>query len=290
MLFIAGGIVALFVLLLLLLPMFVDVNSYRPRIETMMTGALGRKVALGNIKLSILSGGVAVQDVAILDDPAFETGDFVKAKSVTVGVELMPLIFSRALNVTGITIEEPQVTLLRSASGHWNVETVGAAAPGSAPAGTPAAGSETSSSAATGISVARLRIHNGKLIVGDAGAKGKTHEYDQLNVDASDLSYTTQFPFTFSAQTPGNGSFKLNGKAGPLNQANMQATPLDASLEIRGLDLNAAGFVAAASGIAGKLDFTGTVSSDGKQLHSKGAITATKMQLVPGSASRGVNR
>ena len=76
-----------------------------------------------------------------------------------------------------------------------------------------------------------------------------------MNLTASDLSYTSQFPFEFAAATPGNGSIKLSGKAGPLNQTDAAQTPVDTSLEIRSLDLTLTGFVDPSSGIAGVLDF-----------------------------------
>jgi len=44
----------------------------------------------------------------------------VTAKSLKVGVELMPLIFSKQLHVTGITLEQPQITMLKTADGKWN--------------------------------------------------------------------------------------------------------------------------------------------------------------------------
>src|SRR5580700_2468473 len=113
LIYIFGGIVVLLLLAVLILPMLVNVNQYRPTIESMMGSALGRKVDIGNISLSVLSGGVSVQDLTIADDPAFSAAPFLKAKAVTIGVEMMPLIFSRALHVTAFTIEEPEVTLLR---------------------------------------------------------------------------------------------------------------------------------------------------------------------------------
>ena len=116
----------------------------------------------------------------------------------------------------------------------------------------------------------KIEIKNGKLTVGQAGSNAKRHEYDQMNLTASDLSYTSQFPFQFSATTPGNGSIKLTGKAGPLSQTDAAQTPVEASLEIHGLDLTSTGFVDPSSGIAGVLDFAGTLSSDGQQANSKG--------------------
>ena len=64
-----------------------------------------------------------------------------------------------------------------------------------------------------------------------------------MNFEATGLSYTNQFPFQFSATTPGNGSLKLTGKAGPFNQTDAQETPLDATVEVKDLDLASTGFL-----------------------------------------------
>jgi AsmA protein len=276
LIYIAGGIVVLLLLVVLILPFMIDANQYRPTIESMMTDALHRKVDIGNIRLSILSGGVSVDNLAIADDPAFGSEPFLKAKQVTVGVELIPLIFSRALNVTGLTIIQPEATLLRSAAGKWNFSSLGAGG-----------SSNSSSSAAAGLSIQKFTIRNGAVSLGNTGANSKMHRYDNVNLESSDLSYTTEFPFTLTAKTAGNGSIALNGKAGPLNQTNLAETPVNASLEVKSLDLAGTGFVEPGSGIAGLLDFNGTVNSDGKQMISKGTATASKLQLVPGAMPSG---
>ena len=279
--YIGGGVVAVLLLVIVLVPLLLDANQYRPRIEAMLDSALNRKVNIGNIRLSILSGGVAVDNISITDDPAFGKGAFLEAKGLTVGVELIPLIFSHALNVTGITIDQPQVALLRSHAGEWNFSTLGAPANGGAPAGgAPATGAGASTGA--GISVRQFNIKNGTVSVGDVG--GKTHSYNNVNLTASDLSYTTQFPFALTASTPGNGTVKLTGKAGPLNQKDAQETPLDADLEAKSVDLTATGFVEPSSGIAGIVDFSGSLASDGQDLRTKGKMTASKLQLVQGGS------
>jgi len=279
--YIVGGLIVLLLLVAVLLPFMVDANKFKPQIESAAESALGRKLAIGNIRLAIFSGGVSVEDIGISEDPKFGSGSFLSAKSVAVGVDLMPLIFSRQVHVTGVTIDQPEVTLLRSASGEWNFSTLGAKG-----AATPASSTSSSGSAAN-VSVQKIEIRNGKLIVGQSGTNAKRHEYDQMNLTASDLSYTSQFPFQFSATTPGNGSIKLTGKAGPLNQTDAAQTPLETSLEIHGLDLTSTGFVDPSSGIAGVLDFAGTLSSDGQQANSKGKITASKLKLVPGGSPAG---
>jgi len=59
-------------------------------------------------------------------DPKFSSAPFLTAKSLKVGVEMIPLIFSKTLNVTGVTIDNPQVTLLHNAAGLWNYSSLGA--------------------------------------------------------------------------------------------------------------------------------------------------------------------
>jgi AsmA protein len=278
--YIVGGLIVLLLLVAVLLPFFIDANRFKPQIESAAQSALGRKVAIGNIQLALFSGGVAVADISVSEDPAFGSGAFLKAKSVKVGVEIMPLIFSRQLHVTGVAIDQPEVTLLRAPSSEWNFSSLGAKGTGS-----PA--SSSSSGSAADVSVQKIEIKNGKLTVGQTGSNAKQRMYAQMNLTASDLSYTSQFPFTFAAVTPGNGTIKLAGKAGPLSQTNAAQTPVETSLEIRSLDLTATGFMDPSSGIAGVLDFEGTLSSDGQHANSKGKITASKLKLVPGASPAG---
>ena len=108
---IVGALVALLLVAALALPFLIDPNSFRPMLESRLTQALGREVKLGDLKLSILSGSVTANDLSIADDPAYSRTPFVQAKSLAIGVELWPLIASRQLHVTGLTIDQPAITL-----------------------------------------------------------------------------------------------------------------------------------------------------------------------------------
>src|SRR6201997_2403373 len=118
-------VVGVFVVLILVLPFLIPVNQFRPTIEEKASAALGRKVQVGDLSLSLLGGALSAKDLSIGDDPKFSPSPFLTAKSLSVGVEVMPLIFSKQLNVTGITIDEPQVTLLKNPAGDWNYSTIG---------------------------------------------------------------------------------------------------------------------------------------------------------------------
>ncbi len=277
MLTIVGVIVAVLLLVILILPSLIDANRYKPEIQAKLGTALGRNVQIGNIKLSIFSGGVVVDDVAISDDPAFSNSQFLAAKELTVGVHLIPLIFSKQLEVESITIKDPQVTLLRNKAGVWNYSSMGG---GASKTEAKAPSSPSSASSANSLSVGKIEITNGKISVGNVGSRAKPLVYQDVNLTVTDLSYTSQFPFKLSAKDPGNGALKVEGKAGPIDQNDASLTPLNATIDVQHLDIATfGGFASPSAGIAGLVDFNGSLTSDGKQMSSKGTVKTTKLKL-----------
>lgn len=279
---IAGIVIVVLILIILSLPLFINANQFRPRIEAALESSLGRNVQIGNISLSIFSGGVTIQDVSISDDPAFSQSAFLQAKDLKAGVNLIPLVFSKKLEVRSFTVDQPVVTLLKSQSGVWNFASLGRGAAANAPAanatGTTPAANETSSTA--DFSVQKLKIANGKIIVSTPRSKARPSVYENVNVDVSDLSYTSQFPFTLTATGPGGSALKLAGKAGPMDRADASATPLQAKIDIEHLNLASTGFLDPSAGIAGILNFTGDLASDGHQMTSKGTVKAQGLKLA----------
>ncbi|HYL16180.1 MAG TPA: AsmA family protein [Terriglobales bacterium] len=82
---IVGIIIAIFLVILIALPFLVNVNAFRPRLESELSEALGRRVKIGNLGLSIITGSVTAEDLSIADDPAFSQSPFVHAKSLRRG-------------------------------------------------------------------------------------------------------------------------------------------------------------------------------------------------------------
>lgn len=272
------------VVVLLVVPFLIPVNKFKPTIEEKASAALGRKVQVGDLSLSLITGSLTATDLSIGDDPKFSPSPFLTAKSLSVGVEIMPLIFSKTLNVTGITIDEPQVTLLKNPAGIWNYSSIGGS---SKPAPQGSAPANSSSAPPADISVKKLELKDGKIIVGNTNSQ-KRSTYDHVNVTASDVSMNSKFPLAVSASLPGGGDFKLDGNAGPLDKSDTALTPLDAKIHVGSLDLAKTGFLDPALGLGGLVDLDSTVASQNGSAETKGTLKLSKALLVQGGSPASV--
>src|SRR3984893_1510956 len=185
---IVGIVVAIILLVVIALPFLVNVNRFRPKLESELSTSLGREVKVGNLSLSILSGSVAAENLSIADDPAFGKDPFIRAQALKVGVEVMPLIFSKTLHITDITLDKPEIALLRDAAGKWNFSSLGSKseaaakpAPASGPSSTP------------DLSVSKLDVKDGRLSVNRANSSIKPHVYDSVDISVRDFSPKSQF-------------------------------------------------------------------------------------------------
>jgi AsmA protein len=283
LLVISGIIVGVLLLVIIVVPLFINVDSFRPDLEKKLSAALNRQVHIGKLDASLLSGGASASDITIADDPAFNKGPFLKAASVKVGVQLMPLIFSKQLKVTSLTIQKPDITLLKNAAGKWNYSTLGATAQKS-PSESSKPAPEPSGKSTPDISVDKFEIAGGTVRVGHSSghSAGKESVYQNVNLVAHNISATSAMPFTLSAGMPGGGTLNLEGQAGPLNPTDSAKSPLDAKITLNHADLAATGFVDPSSGVGGILDFDGQVKSDGRKLHSEGKAKASDLRVVKG--------
>src|ERR1700731_2854327 len=283
LLVISGVVVGVLLLVIIIVPLFINVDSFRPDLEKKLSTALNRQVHIGKLDASLLSGGASASDITIADDPAFNKDPFLKAASVKVGVQLMPLIFSKQLKVTSLTIQKPDITLLKNAAGKWNYSTIGATAQKTAPEPSKTA-PEPSGKSTPDISVDKFEIAGGTVRVGHSSghSAGKESVYQNVNLVAHNISAQSAMPFMLSAGMPGGGTLNLEGQAGPLNPTDSSKSPLDAKITLKHADLGATGFVDPSSGVGGILDFEGQVKSDGHKLHSEGNAKAAELRVVKG--------
>ena len=273
-------VVLVLIVVLFVLPFLIPVNKFRPTIEEKATEALGRKVELGNLSLSILRGSLGIDAISIADDPKFSNGPFLTAKSVRVGVELMPLIFSQQVNVTDVEIVNPQVVMLKNPSGQWNFSSIGESR--SAPKST-----SSSTGSAQSISIKKLGLKDGQISLGNTNSQ-KRSVYTDVNLTASDVAMSNKFPVAFSMGLPGGGTMKIDGNVGPIDQKDAAFTPQEVKLAIDNLNLASAGFLDPKLGLGGIVDIAANLVSQRGTMSTKGQIKLSKAVLVAGGQPAGV--
>jgi AsmA protein len=267
------AVVVLLLLVVLLLPLFINVNTFRPTLETQLSDALGRKVTLGNLSFSVFSGSLVADNISIADDPAFSSKPFLQAKSLHIGVEVVPLLFHRQLLVTSFVADSPSINLVHNAQGTWNFSDMGRNA-----------GSRTQNtqkeSALPNFTVGEMKVVNGTAVVSDVPLTGAPFTYSNLNLSAEQFSFAKSFPFELSASLPGGGLLDVKGNAGPVNQKDASDTPLNANISLKHFDPVAAGVIEASQGISMLADITAQLTSNGQTLTSNGTVQAARLQLV----------
>jgi AsmA protein len=272
-----GIILGLLIVVLVSLPFLINANQFKPMLESKLSQGLGREVKLGDLKFSVLSGGVTASDLSIADHPDFSKSPFVRAKSLTVSAELWPFIVSRKLNVTGITIDQPEIVLLQSAPGQWNFSNLGARS-------SSIEGDSTNSINKLDLSVKLITISGARLSVGRINSRSKPLVLDKVNFELRNFAPASVMPFDLSAKVAGGGEINLSGKAGPIHTEGVMQTPVEASLKVTHLDVIASGLMEASSGMGGFLSVDGSGSSNGSNLELKGRVKADQLKLARGGS------
>ena len=258
-----GAVIALVLIVAVCLPLFLNADSFRTRIESTLTKSLGRRVTIGKLDLSLWSGGLVASNSTVADDPAFSSQPFIQADSVRIGVDIFPLIFSRQLHIRGFALISPKVQLLRAANGSWNYSTIGSA---------PSSQDADTKQTFPDLTVGHVTVKDGRFTVGVQPAPGAPSSparvYEQVNLEAKDFGFKNSFPFTVSAQVPAGGSISLSGTAGPIDEKDASATPFSGHLEMKHIDPVAAGFVDASAGVSGLVGgLILDASWNGQQMH-----------------------
>jgi AsmA protein len=269
-----GILVAALILAVLCLPFFINVDQFRPTLQSELTRALGRDVTLGNLHLNVLAGAVTADDLSVSEDPAFGKPAFLRAKSLYVGVKILPFLFSRKLVVTDLDVDQPEIAMVQAASGDWNFSSLGGRSQNT-PGGSPAAAKMP-----LDLSVELVKVSNGRLTLRRTIGHWKPLVLEQANLELRNFSATSAFPFSLSAKVRGGGAIQVDGKAGPINPKDSAMTPVNASLNMAQLDLAGSGANDFAPHVAGLVSLNGSAESDGTNMRVKGKLKAEKLKIA----------
>jgi AsmA protein len=248
-------------------------NDYRGTVQSKLEQQLDRKVTLGNMELGLFPLRFKVFNLAVADDPKFGTRPFVQTQELSVSVKLLPLL-SKSVQIDSLSLDRPNVELIKNAQGVWNFATLGQKTPAS-----------TSSSSSQQFSLGELAIDDGQVAITDLEDRKPRTVYDHINLKLTDFTPDAPFNLEASVHLPGAGSqeVSLKGKGGPLSHANPATTPFKGSLELKGVVIsglqkflqspalvNTDGVLSGHTDIAnenGRLSATGQMNVDKPRLH-----------------------
>ncbi len=116
---------AALLLLSLLLPLVVEVNSWQEKITAALSRELGRPVRTGQIRLKLLGGpGFEIENVVVGEDPRFGIEPFARMETLQATVGLRSLWQDR-MQFSSLVFVRPSLNVVLNGDGHWNLETLG---------------------------------------------------------------------------------------------------------------------------------------------------------------------
>ncbi len=237
---IIGCFAVVIIAAMLLIPMFVDVQKYKPVLESKVTEATGRPFSVGDdLRLSLFPwAGVSFSDLRLGNPAGFAEKDFVTVKSFEVRIKLLPLI-SKNVQIKRFVVNEPRFTLITDKKGRANWEQPKPSKQPKPPSkDAPTQKEEKSPPVDTGrfelpigaLTAGNLAIINGSALWDDR-TSGTRKEILQINLALKDVSLERPIQLAFSAlvdQKP----VSIEGFVGPLGQGFQAATiPIDLSLK-----------------------------------------------------------
>jgi len=214
---IVGVLIVLIIALLLIVPGFVDINQYKPRIESMVTESTGRPFSIGgNIDLTLFPwAGVSMSDVHLGNAKGFREKDFVSVEYFEVRVQLIPLIF-RDLLVKRFVLKGPRIVLEKSKRGRGNWEDLAKSRETRKPEKKPAP-EKAPSVGIKNLMVGEFAITSAELVWIDH-QKGTQQRLTQVNLVLDRISLDQSIGLKLSTRVNGK-PFEIEGKVGPLGRS-----------------------------------------------------------------------
>ena len=229
LLIVFGIIVGLFIALIVLASVLITPERVRETVVPLAEDALNRKVELGSIDVSLLSG-ISLQDMAVQRRDG--QGQFISAEKVVLRYSLLALLMLK-VEVDEINLVKPNIEIIRKADGSFNFSDL---TESDGDTMSPTEKSYSGESSSINLLVSRVNITDGRLLFVDYTVKGTPgrHEIKAFNLKANNVSTNQKFPLDLSADWNGNSL----GLAG---QVDLQETGADVDLRFNKIKIHVSG-------------------------------------------------
>lgn len=247
-----GGLLVLLIAAIVLIPLLVDVNRYKPRIEAEVQEATGRNFQIGgDIELSVFPWlGLTFGDLRLGSPATFEEPDLLKVGDFEARVKLIPLL-SRRVEISRVVLQAPKITLVKNKDGqtNWRFKLPESGEnPSPSPQERPGSGFGLQS-----LTAEEIAIRNGTVIYIDHGSQSR-QEISEINLALADVSLDRPVDLVFSTLINGQ-PLEITGNFGPIGNP-PASQPVTYDLKLAALDELKAGLKGSAR------DLTATPSFD----------------------------
>ena len=199
--------------------------------------ALGRKITVDEIDVTLWPVGARLVNFALADDPAFSAGEFLRAKDLRVDLRLLPLLIGR-FRLKGMVLESPLITIVRDARGRYNFASHADNKKNDRARAD--SGKEASSEKQDGtlFLVASLNVSDGTLRYRDLKNGGELTA-TQINLKVNNFQWDEPFDIQLEAAVmAAEHNLKFKSRVGPITgNRDYRDVPLDGDIRADALDL-----------------------------------------------------
>ncbi len=221
--FLAMFMVTAIVAGIFIIPMFVDVQSYKPQIQQKISEVTGRPVTLeGDLNLSLFPWvGLSFSDLTLGNPEGYGADPFVRIKSFEARIKVTPLLF-KEFQVKKFVLDGPELYLERKSDGQANWMGIGQNNKNKQVASATGKKDNQAEPAAAGnlpiesLVVGEFAITNGRVVFKDQLTK-TNKEISDLNLHLTNISLDNPIGIAFDAHVDAQ-PITLQGEIGPVGK------------------------------------------------------------------------
>ena len=199
--------------------------------------ALGRKMTVDKIEVTLTPVGARLVNFAMADDPAFSADAFLRAKDLQVDLRLLPLLIGQ-FRLKRLVLESPVITIVRDARGQYNFASNARNQKRDRDSADSSKNASDRKQDSQLFLVASLNVSDGTLRYRDL-KNGSELTATQINLKVNDFEWDEPFDIQLEAAVmAAKHNLKFKSRVGPIaGNRDYRDVPLDGDIRADALDL-----------------------------------------------------
>jgi len=239
--------IVLVVLGLVVIPVFIDVNDYKPEISSAVYEATGHEIQIEHINLSVFPWiGISLKNVKLQNEEGFKQPHILTVKAIDVQLELIPLL-NKKIAVKQFELDTPQIWLETQIDGYSNWQNF---LPSEEINSSESPSKQTKSIQQITLNAKLLQLHDGQVIWSDG--ENRNISLTDIQLKIRDLQLKQPIGIDLSAKLDGN-DLQVHANAGPIiNIKQLDLSKLPVLLQVKTQDFSLKTIAPWVSGLGGE--------------------------------------